>query len=104
MVDIKLGLFSRKPTYCAVCNKQITHKHKPKREWNVKGPLCADCHVDKTKEFYEAKVRQPCIVCGTTKKISDFSSVSENYVIIDDPRLAFNLNTKSDFEKLQSNL
>ena len=66
-----MGLFSRKPTFCANCNKQITHKHKPKREWNVKGPLCADCHVDKTKEFYEAKVRQPCVGCGTTRKISD---------------------------------
>ena len=49
-----MGLFSRKPAYCAICNKELTHKHKPKREWNVKGALCGDCHVDKTKEFYEA--------------------------------------------------
>ncbi|MGD2107538.1 MAG: hypothetical protein PVH93_08020 [Nitrosopumilaceae archaeon] len=27
--------------------------------------------MDKTKEFYEATIRQPCIKCGTTRKISD---------------------------------
>jgi len=66
-----MGLFSRKPAYCTICKIEITHKHKPKREWNVKGPLCANCHVDKTKEFYEATIRQPCVICGTTKIISD---------------------------------
>ena len=32
-----MGLFNRKPSYCTVCNKELTHKHKPKREWNIKG-------------------------------------------------------------------
>jgi len=66
-----MGLFSKKPAYCTICNKEITHKHKPKREWRIKGPLCGDCHVDKMKEFYEGKIRQPCVSCGTTKKITD---------------------------------
>ena len=66
-----MGLLNRKPTYCAICKKEITHKHKPKREWNVNGSLCGDCHVDKTKEFYEATIRQPCVKCGDTRKISD---------------------------------
>jgi len=66
-----MGLFSKKSTYCAICKKEVTHKNKPKREWNVKGILCGDCHVDKTKEFYEANIRQPCVKCGVTKKISD---------------------------------
>ncbi len=66
-----MGLFSRKPSFCAICKKEISHKHKPKREWNIKGSLCGDCHVDKTKEFYEATIRQPCVKCGVTKKISD---------------------------------
>ncbi len=66
-----MGLFGKKVEYCAVCSKELTHKHKPKREWNINGRLCGDCHMDKSNEFYEAKVRQPCIVCGTTKKISD---------------------------------
>ncbi len=66
-----MGLFSRKPAICTICKKETTHKHKPKREWNVEGPLCGDCHLDKTQEFYEATIRQPCVSCRTTKKISD---------------------------------
>ena len=26
---------------------------------------------DKSKEYYEGKVRQPCVVCGMTQKITD---------------------------------
>ena len=34
--------------------------------------MCGDCHFDKSKEYYEGKVRQPCVECGiTTKKITD---------------------------------
>jgi len=66
-----MGLFSRKPSYCAVCNKKLTHKHKPKREWNIKGRLCGDCHFDKAKEYFEGKIIQSCVKCGTTKKITN---------------------------------
>ena len=45
--------------------------HKPKKEWNLEGKLCGDCHVDKTKEYYEGKARQPCVTCGTSYKITD---------------------------------
>ena len=45
--------------------------HKPKKEWNLEGKLCGDCHVDKTKEYYEyGKARQPCVTCGTSYKIT----------------------------------
>lgn len=66
-----MGLFSRKPVYCAVCGKKLDHKHKPKKEWNIKGVLCGNCHFEKSRDFYEGKVRQPCIICGTTRKITD---------------------------------
>ncbi len=66
-----MGLFSKKPTYCTICNKELTHKHKPKKEWNVTGMLCGDCHFDKSKEYYEGKVRQACVSCGITKIISE---------------------------------
>ena len=66
-----MGLFSKKVENCAVCNKELTHKHKPKREWNIKGKLCGDCHFDKSKEYYEGKVRQPCVQCKKTQKITD---------------------------------
>lgn len=66
-----MGLFSRKPSCCAICGAVMKHKHKPKREWGVKGHVCGDCHVTKTTEFYEAKVVQPCITCGTRYRIAD---------------------------------
>ena len=28
-----MGIFSRKPAYCTICNKQISHKNKAKKEW-----------------------------------------------------------------------
>ena len=64
-------LFSRKPVFCTVCNKQLTHKHKPKKEWGMKGLLCGDCHFDKSKEYFEGKIMQPCVECGRTKKITN---------------------------------
>ena len=66
-----MGLFSRKPTFCTICDKELKHKHKPKKEWNLKGVLCGDCHFEKSKEYYEGKVRQPCVVCKETHKITD---------------------------------
>ena len=66
-----MRLFGRKPIHCAMCGVLLKHKHKPKREWGVKGPICGDCHVSKTVEFYEAKVVQPCVTCGIRRRISD---------------------------------
>ena len=64
-------IFSRKPVFCAICKKQVSHKHKPKKEWQIKGTLCADCHMDKTKEYFEGTFKQKCVTCGVTKKIHD---------------------------------
>ena len=36
------------------------------------------------------------------EKIKDLNSVKENYIILDDKRIAFNLNTKKDYELLSS--
>jgi len=66
-----MGLFGKSIEYCAVCNRQLAHKNKPKREWNIRGKLCGDCYVNKSNEFYEAKTRQPCKICGTARKTSD---------------------------------
>ena len=66
-----MGFFSRKPVYCAICNKKLDHKHKPKKEWNIKGVLCGNCHFEKSRDFYEGKVRQPCVSCGAVRKITD---------------------------------
>lgn len=64
-----MNLFSRKPLFCTVCNVQLTHRHKPKREWGIEGRLCGKCHLDKTREHHEAKAIQECIVCKKKDKI-----------------------------------
>ena len=47
-----------------------------------------------------------CVYTGISiinaDKIKDFSLVSENYIILDDKRIAFNVNTKEDYELLSS--
>ena len=37
MLKLSMGLFGRAPSFCTVCGKQLTHKHKPKREWKHQG-------------------------------------------------------------------
>jgi len=59
-----MGLFSKKEEFCTVCKKGIFHKHKPKRDWNVEGPLCADCYVDVMKGYYEKNDENKCVLCG----------------------------------------
>ena len=66
-----MGLFNRKPTFCALCKKQISHKNKPKREWAIEGSLCADCYLDKMQEHLAGTIKQKCVVCGVEKKITD---------------------------------
>jgi hypothetical protein len=41
----------KKNFYCTICNKELKHKYKASSEWNIDGYLCADCHIEKTKEF-----------------------------------------------------
>ncbi len=66
-----MNLFSRKPIICAICKKESTHKSKPKSEWKVEGPLCADCYVSQMKKFYEQSLRQKCVTCGIEKDVPD---------------------------------
>jgi len=66
-----MKLFNRAPTYCAICEKELKHKHKPKKEWNIEGHLCSDCHMDKTRQYFEGTMTQVCGVCNSKKKITD---------------------------------
>ena len=47
-----------------------------------------------------------CVYSGisiiNSDKIKNFNLVKENYIILDDKRIAFNLNTKKDYELLNS--
>jgi hypothetical protein len=65
-----LHLFGKKKvSYCANCDKELNHKYKPSREWNINGLLCADCHIEKTKEFVLKKQEEKrrlediCAIC-----------------------------------------
>jgi len=48
-----------------------------------------------------------CIYTGIslidTEKISDFKPIEESFVIINDKKIAFNLNTQEDYNLLQRN-
>ena len=68
---ICVGLLNRKPSFCTVCKKNISHKHKPKREWNVGGPLCSDCYINEMQKYYDLSVRQKCVICGIEKNVPD---------------------------------
>ena len=66
-----MKLFNREPKFCAICKKELKHKHKPKKEWNIEGSLCADCHMDKNREYFEGTMKQKCVVCNISKKLTD---------------------------------
>ena len=66
-----MKFLKRTPILCAICKKELKHKHKPRKEWNIQGSLCGECHMDKMKEFYEGSMAQNCVSCGTKKKITD---------------------------------
>lgn len=66
-----MSLFGRKSAICAICKKQISHKHKPKNEWQIEGPLCGDCYVTQMQKFYELSLRQKCVICGVEKDVPD---------------------------------
>ena len=79
-----MGLFGRKRASCTICNKEITHKHKAKREWYVKSPLCSDCYLDKMQQSYDATITQLCVVCkikGNKKNVGKQSMISTNRMI-----------------------
>ena len=61
-----MGLFGgKKEEYCAICNKRTPNTSKPKKEWNVKGRLCAKCFVDYMKKPIPKKTDDVCVACGT---------------------------------------
>jgi len=66
-----MRLFNGKRSSCTICKKETSHKHKPKNEWQIEGPLCGDCYVSQMKKFYELSLKQSCIICGIEKDVPD---------------------------------
>ena len=85
--------------------KQIVAKYDPKNIWMTfvvtKGFLES---LGLSSEFEVQIDNTSCILTGISlinaKKISSLNTIKEHYEILDDKRIAFNLNTKSDYEKL----
>ena len=71
-----MGIFRRENLFCILCKKSITHKQKPKREWNLEGFLCGDCYVDKMKEQYNIK----------NEIIGDSKEIQTNKVVKSSPK------------------
>lgn len=66
-----MTLFRQKTHVCTICKKGVKHKHKPKNEWNVEGPLCADCYVDQMQKFHDLSLKQRCVTCNVEKDVPD---------------------------------
>ena len=85
--------------------KQIVAKYDPKNIWMTfvvtKGFLES---LGLSSEFEVQIDNTSCILTGISlinaKKISSLNTIKEHYEILDDKRIVFNLNTKSDYEKL----
>ena len=58
--------------------------------------LQSDCSVD----FTQHRCHYTGISLINSRKITDLQDVHEDYVIIDDKRVAFNLNSKQDYDNL----
>ena len=62
-----MGLFgSKKNQICTNCKKEASNTSKPKKEWNLKGVVCAKCYVDLMKKPHEKKKNPDdlCVLCG----------------------------------------
>jgi hypothetical protein len=55
---------NKKKNSCTICKKEISRTSKPKKEWDVEGPLCANCYVDLMKKPIKKKNEDICVICG----------------------------------------
>lgn len=63
-MNTMVGLFSKERSFCTICKKGVSHKNKPKPEWNVDGPLCGNCYVDLMKKNFKKNNDDKCALCG----------------------------------------
>ena len=86
--------------------KQIVAKHNIEKIW--KSFVVTKRFLESlglSSEFEITVDDNSCILTGisliSTKKINSLDAIKENYEVLDDKRIAFNLNTVSDYEKLE---
>ena len=85
--------------------RQIVNHYDPKQIWTsilVTNKFLATLGLESDYSIYHSN--QKCNYTGisliNTSKINSSEDIDENYIIIDDKRIAFNLNTKRDYELL----
>ena len=85
--------------------KKIIHYHDPKKIWT--SILVTNKFLDSlgfesnfSVNFQNQKCQYSGISLINSEKISSLENIVENYIIIDDERIAFNLNSKEDYDLL----
>ncbi len=63
--------FKKSLVFCAICNKQLQHKYKPKKNWSITGYLCNNCYLNKLKIQYDDNNLKNCVCCQKQQVISD---------------------------------
>ncbi len=73
------NIFRKDAAHCTVCNRELPrHRYRPAKEWNIQGWLCADCHLDKTKDFMlsqqqTSEAPASCAICGKVLASEDMN-------------------------------
>ena len=85
--------------------KQIVSRYSPNNIWTTF--VVTKGFLESLGLYSDLEIQienNSCILTGISlinaKKITDLSTKQESYEILDDKRIAFNLNTSSDYEKL----
>ena len=85
--------------------RQIVNCYDPEKTWTsilVTNNFLAELGLESNYSIHydDQKCNYTGISLVNANKISSSENISENYIIIDDKRVAFNLNTKQDYELL----
>ena len=85
--------------------KKIIHQFNPKKTWTSilvtnKFLTSLSLKSDFSVDFNNQTCHYTGISLVNSKQISSLENLDENYIIIDDKRIAFNLNSKMDYDLL----
>ena len=87
--------------------KKIIHQFNPKKTWTSilvtnKFLTSLGLKSDFSVDFNDQRCHYTGISLINSEQISSLENLDENYIIIDDKRIAFNLNSKMDYDLLST--